>query len=648
MKEVTKGGLVLLVLGFLLYANTLQHDFALDDKIVITENEFTKQGFVGLKDIFGSDSMTGYFGKDKNLVAGGRYRPLTLATHAIEYAMFSDDKDRAMFGHFMNALYYGLLLIVLFQCLFLMFKSTESPFYTSGIFWAMVLFAVHPTHTEVVANIKGRDDMLSLLVFALGWLIFQRRNGDWVGAAGLSALFFVSLFAKESSVVMLALVPLLYWFVEDRKVFVQRIPKFLTLFGALAAYIAIRVSVVGLKASGQAKELMNNPYLDVPLAEKAGTIIYVLGKYLGLMFVPYPLTHDYYPHHIALVSWASPIALAIGLLLLALLLVGVWGLIKKRVVTVGIWFFFVGIILYANIGPSIGTFMNERFLFIPTLGFALSMVFLVQKISRAHTLRNVAISCIALPFAFITVDRNMDWKNDNTLALADIDVSSNSAKANLSAGSAYLDLAELETAPSEKKALLIKAHTHLAKALELHPNYFPPLDLLGITYYRLGNYSKATEFFAVCYRRTSQQRFLDNLRAIAAEAREKEEVDASIGACKAILSIQPNDIRSLSLLGELYGRHKQDMASAEQYLTKAYEIEPSDSDVIQKLGIVYAMTNRADKALDLYVAGLKQYPENSQLWLNYGVTLERMSKPEEAKKAFAKAQQLDPNLVTQQ
>ena len=74
--------LIAFILGFALYGNTLNHDYALDDAIVITKNEFTKQGFRGISNILAYDSFTGFFGKEKQLVDGGRYRPLSIITFA--------------------------------------------------------------------------------------------------------------------------------------------------------------------------------------------------------------------------------------------------------------------------------------------------------------------------------------------------------------------------------------------------------------------------------------------------------------------------------------------------------------------------------------------------------------------------------------
>ena len=75
--------IVIFVISCLLYTNTLPHQYAVDDSIVILRNQYTKKGFAGMKGIWGEDTFTGFFGSKRNLVAGGRYRPFSLATFAI-------------------------------------------------------------------------------------------------------------------------------------------------------------------------------------------------------------------------------------------------------------------------------------------------------------------------------------------------------------------------------------------------------------------------------------------------------------------------------------------------------------------------------------------------------------------------------------
>ena len=150
---------ILFCLGFLIYANTWTHDYALDDSIVIVDNVFTSKGLSGIKDLFTSDTFYGFFnqsGKD-NLVQGGRYRPLSLATFALEVELFG---MKPGVSHWINSLLYALLGLLVFSVLNRLFKDQRQGVVIA--FWSTLLFVVHPLHTEVVANIKGRDEILAL------------------------------------------------------------------------------------------------------------------------------------------------------------------------------------------------------------------------------------------------------------------------------------------------------------------------------------------------------------------------------------------------------------------------------------------------------------------------------------------------------
>jgi len=95
--------ILLFVLALVLYGNTFTHDFALDDHIVITGNNFTKQGFSGIKDIMTHDAFVGTYGEALEL-SGGRYRPLSIVMFAVEYQLFGANP---LVGHMMNALLFA-------------------------------------------------------------------------------------------------------------------------------------------------------------------------------------------------------------------------------------------------------------------------------------------------------------------------------------------------------------------------------------------------------------------------------------------------------------------------------------------------------------------------------------------------------------
>ena len=64
-KQYWLSGLMIFLFSTLLYVSTSSFDYVLDDKIVYTENAYTKDGFKGIKKILSTESFEGYFGEQK-------------------------------------------------------------------------------------------------------------------------------------------------------------------------------------------------------------------------------------------------------------------------------------------------------------------------------------------------------------------------------------------------------------------------------------------------------------------------------------------------------------------------------------------------------------------------------------------------------
>ena len=81
---------ILLILGFILYANSFKNQYALDDGIVIQKNEYVKRGIRGIPKILSTDAYDSFYNQmnAKQQLSGGRYKPLSVVTFAMEQELF--------------------------------------------------------------------------------------------------------------------------------------------------------------------------------------------------------------------------------------------------------------------------------------------------------------------------------------------------------------------------------------------------------------------------------------------------------------------------------------------------------------------------------------------------------------------------------
>ena len=236
--------IIIFLSAILLYANTFSHDYALDDAIVITDNIYTQKGISGIKEIFKNDSFTGFFKEKKELVPGGRYRPFSIATFAVEYEIFGEKPE---ISHIINVLLYALTGILFF----VIFSKLTNPKGTCNRFLTLPfvcasLFIFHPVHTEVVANIKGRDELFALLfsLCALSFTInYLYSNKIWYLILSMISIF-IAMLSKENAIVFILLVPLtIYYFTKTtiKRTLITTVPL---LIGA-AVFLIIRQIVLG-------------------------------------------------------------------------------------------------------------------------------------------------------------------------------------------------------------------------------------------------------------------------------------------------------------------------------------------------------------------------------------------------------------------
>jgi len=479
---------LLMAAAFALYWVSLSFGYVLDDEMVIQKNVFTKDGFGGIGRIFGADSFMGYFQKKESLylLEGGRYRPLSLATFAAEVGFFGKENPALPYiSHFVNVLLYALTGVLLYRILLGLFPLKEGGKWYFGLpFLAALIFVMHPLHVECIANIKGRDEILALL-FSLGALYatlkyFDTDRSHWLLLSGVSLL--LGLFSKENALTFLAVIPatVVFFTPVSRS---RALGAAWPLLAAALVFILVRFRALGFMLDhGKAvNDLMNDPFIGMTLGEKLATTFLTLGWYLKLLVVPHPLTHDYYPYHVPKVGWSDWRAL----LSLALYLgMGAWAVLNWRKRSVAAWcvvFFLLTLSIVSNLFVSVGTFMNERFVYMPSIAFCVLVAWLLARKlpelfrSKSDAPSILAVGILAIMLGFFgwrTVTRVPDWESERTLNPSAVRVSEGSARAHLFYVTALYknDYPQATTSEEKEKWVSLMEH-HINRAVEINPKY---------------------------------------------------------------------------------------------------------------------------------------------------------------------------------
>lgn len=652
MRTIKLPEILIFILVFLLYANTISHEYALDDKAMITHNEFTQQGFSGISDIIAYDSMAGMFGKESRELEGGRYRPLSIITFAIEQEFFGGNPH---ISHFFNILFYAISLILLYRVLLCLFVNYKAYYwYTSIPFLATVLFAAHPLHTEIVANIKGRDEILAFLfgIAALGSIIKYFDENKKTALFSAFIFMFLGAMSKEVTITFIAVIPFSIWFFRDYP-FRRYIPAIIPLVAGAVTYLIIRQLVIGDQTAIEAGTLMNNPFLEADTDQRYATVFYTLGLYIKLLIFPHPLTWDYYPYHIPIMSWTDWQVIISLILYMIIGAVALLGIRKKSIYSFGIIVYLATLSITSNLFFNIGAFMSERFVYVSLLGFCIIVAYLLSqklpsKINHKQKYRKVLLSVLIIILALYsvkTVSRNTVWKNSFTLFENDVRISVNSAKGNSSYASELYSRGEEAGKNNDtvtRNNLMRQAIPYFEKAIEVYPHYSEALIRLGNIYYIMyGDYKTMFEYYLLTLDKSPLNADVWN-NTIGVLVHNVHEPEYEKWLWKEIIKRSPQKFDSYFYLGELYLMDNPPNAdSAVHYLKIAKSINSQHFEMLRSLGIAYGHLSDFQSARNNLFAAL-QIQEDAEAYRYLGISYGMEGDDETALEYFEKALELDP------
>jgi protein O-mannosyl-transferase len=620
---------MLLLLAFVPYLNSLANGFVYDDRQQILENPYI-HSFRYLGRIFGSTvwSFEGAQG------VSNYYRPLMTFAYLIDYKLFG----RLPFGfHLTNVVLHAAVVLLVFAVTESLFEDRLVSFIAGGF------FALHPIHTESVSWIAAITDLELSFFFLLTFLLYLRirdaevkRSRVALAYLLLLAAYTLALLSKEQALVLPALVIVYEHFYRSNGKTVQFWPKFrryLPLCLLAAAYVAFRRFALGGFAPAVWRP--NMPWRTVLLSAIAST-----GSYMGKLIWPVHLTAFYVFHESHSIRDPQVLAGLAGLLACAALFIWLWR--KARP------FSFALLWVGATIAPVLNPrwmpaqVFAERYLYLPSVGFCWLLGGAVAKIWRearseapsARALIRPAVAvCVVIVccfYAMRTVERNRDWRSDEVLYRRTLEAQPDAQVIHTNLGVDYADAGDWSAAerewtlalgPGQPSAVtlndlgLVRKHQKrydeaedlFQQALKLRPKYMEPYKNLAEMYEEIGRIDDADSEFRQAVllapldtkARNSYGQFLVQQGRLS-EAREQFAKSAEADA----------NWPAYDNLGDLDLAAGDSQKAHEDYRA-AIALNPIDNHAYFGLAMLDEKEGRIAEAVREYRAGLETDPRNA-------------------------------------
>ncbi|XP_060931784.1 protein O-mannosyl-transferase TMTC1 [Limanda limanda] len=529
-----------------------------------------------------------------------------------------------LYFHMVNVCFHcAVTCLLMHTCKSCVFEDSRLAFITA------LLFAVHPVHTEAVSGVVGRADVLACLLFLLTFLSYVRSVGVCVSEDSLPStmsacslivsllLGTCAMLIKETGItvfgvcvlydaLVLCCKPLINHLYSSRPGNLLYIcSPFVKRACLISGYVVLIMSV-RLWLMGGSMPLFSeqdNPASFSPhMLTRILTYSYLLSFNAGLLLAPIMLCYDWQVGSIPLVESLSDFrnvaAMLLAIVIVALCLHCVFSLQRQesREVLVGVLFLVFPFIPASNLFFRVGFVVAERVLYMPSMGYCIlvahGMGRLCAVVGRwGTTVLSVSMLLLLLLFSWKTIQQNHVWLTREALFQSGIQTLPHNAKAHYNYANFLKDSGRHE-----------EAIHHYTTALRLYPRHASAMNNLGT----LTQCPEEAEHF---YRKA--------------------------------LDTNPQHNRALFNLANLL-KYQGKAKEAEALLMDSIHFGAHFADAYSCLASLYAEQKLFPEANEVYLKGIQNCPDNSDLHNNYGVFLVDTGKGALAAAHYLQAVQLKP------
>ena len=413
--------IIIIVVTYLVFQNTLENNFVFDDESVIIGN-------TSIKDI---SNIPKFFTADEGFhkVIGRYYRPVVSSTYAIDYSIWELDP----YGfHLTNIIIHIISCLLLFKILTTLFSRYK---YRNLIsMFSTLIFAVHPIHTEAVSWVSGRTDSLVTLFFFASFLFYieYTKEPDSVKSGKekqstsnrnyfyliLSVFFYATGLLTKEMIVTMPVIIVLYDLVyrkKDLDYVKENMISYILFFGVTLIYLILRYSL--LKDIPERETYLY--FFGKDYTVVIGTMLKTIPVYFRLLIAPFPLLYHYngvIPDAKSLIDSAVIFSF---LFVAFLVFIAVYFYKKDSIIAFCILFFLVSLAPVMNIIPTMNL-MAERFLYFTSFALVLLICHLamVGSSKRDFSMLTIGMVIIIGSLSYLTYLRNIEWKDNDTLYMS--------------------------------------------------------------------------------------------------------------------------------------------------------------------------------------------------------------------------------------
>lgn len=457
---------LLIIIGFLVYANSLFNGFVWDDEEQILNNTLV-HSIKNLPLFFkGGTFNTGGTGS----LTGVYYRPLMVTFFSFLYQLFGPTPF--VFHFFQIALHVVNTLLVFF----LLTRLLDSKNNPQLPFFLALIFLVHPANVETVAYISAVQDVFYVFFGLLALYLIIKGGKTFRTAVLASSALFLALLAKEVAFIFMLLISV-YHFLFKKMGFVNYLVFFILI---TVAYLVMRFGL----ASVFFTPYHFAPIVQMSLSQRILMLPAIFFYYLQLFLFPKSLAvmQHWVIKDFNFINFYFPLLILV--LFFSLNFFYLFKTRNKLFLFFFLWFI-LGLFPYLQLFPLDMT-VAERWFYFPMIGL-LGMIGIIILNIKYQILKRVAIvfSLIVISLLSIrTVVRNFDWKNGLILFSHDIKISKNAFDLENNLGVELFRVKKFDG-----------AKIHFERSTQLAPNWWTNWNNLGVVYEKKGDLNKAKQYY---------------------------------------------------------------------------------------------------------------------------------------------------------